>query len=467
MKKYYISALAVTVLTACGTLAPDYQRPVAPVPINALIQANVDQHGYNAVSIDWRGVMVEPKLQQLIALALVNNRDLRVAALTIEKTQAQYQIERSTLFPHINASASDNAALTPAELSTSGRRNVSHVYGVGLGFSAYELDFFGRVRNLKDQALEQYLGTEEAHRSLQISLVAQVATTYLTLEADQIHLSLAKDTLKTQQSTYEMDKRRFDLGAVSQIDLSQAQIAMEVARGDVARYTSIVAQDMNALSLLVGTSISDDLLTSSSLATLTAIHDLPTGLTSDLLQNRPDVLAAEHQLKAANANIGVARAAFFPSITLTSSLGTASTQLSGLFKSGSRTWQFAPQINLPIFDGGSNMANLNIAKADRGIYLAQYEKSVQSAFREVADALTEHGTLDEQLAVQQSSVDATELSFKLSEARFQKGIDSYLIVLDSQRSLYTAQHNLINLKLAYLTNRVALFKALGGSAAIE
>jgi multidrug efflux system outer membrane protein len=342
---------------------------------------------------------------------------------------------------------------------------VSHDYNVGLGFSSYELDFFGRIRSLKDQALEQYLGSEEAHRSTRISLIAQVASAYLTLAADQGHLSLAADTLMTQRSTYEMDKRRFELGAASQLDLSQAQTAVDTARGDVARYTSVVAQDMNALTLLAGTPITDDLLPSAPLTTINAVRDLPPGLPSDLLQNRPDILEAEHQLKAANANIGVARAAFFPSITLTSSLGTASSQLSGLFDSGSRTWLFAPQINLPIFDGGSNSANLKAAKADREIYLAQYEKAIQSAFREVADALADHGTLDEQVAAQQSLVDAMSLSFKLSDARFQKGVDSYLVVLDSQRSLYAAQHNLITLKLAQATNRVTLYKTLGGGAA--
>ncbi len=466
MNKYCLSIIATVILSGCGTLAPDYQRPAAPVsgnwPSGPAYATNAS--GQSAANVDWHDFVIDPKLQQLITLALANNRDLRVTALTIEKTQAQYQIVRATLFPHINATAGENASLTPASISPTGAGYVLHDYNVGLGFSSYELDFFGRVRNLKDQALEQYLSTEEAHRSTQISLIAQVATAYLTLAADQEHLSLATDTLKTQQATYAMDKRRFELGAASQLDLSQAQTAVETARGDAARYTSVVAQDLNALTLLAGTSVPSDLLPSSSLTTITALRDLPTGLPSDLLQNRPDIQEAEHQLKAANANIGVARAAFFPSITLTGSIGTASNQLSGLFDSGSRTWVFAPQLNLPIFDGGSNIANLKVAKADRGIYLAQYEKAIQSAFREVADALADHGTLDAQLAAQQSLVEATALSFKLSDARFQNGVDSYLVVLDSQRSLYTAQHSLINLKLAQATNLVTLYKALGGGA---
>jgi multidrug efflux system outer membrane protein len=466
MNKYYLSIIATAILTGCGTLAPDYQRPAPPVSNNwpSGPAYPVNANGQSVANVDWHDFVIDPKLQQLISLSLANNRDLRVTALTIEKTQAQYQIARSTLFPHINASASDTAALTPAELVSTGTRTVSHIYNVGLGFSAYELDFFGRVRSLKEQALEQYLSTEEAHRSTQISLIAQVASAYLTLAADQEHLSLATDTLKTQQVTYAMDKRRFELGAASQLDLSQAQTAVDTARGDAARYTSVVAQDINALTLLVGTPVPDDLLPSGSLTNIAAVRDLPTGLPSDLLQNRPDILEAEHQLKAANANIGAARAAFFPSITLTTSIGTSSAQLNGLFKSGSQAWQFAPQLSLPIFDGGSNLANLNVAKADRGIYLAQYEKAIQSAFREVADALADHGTLDAQLAAQQSLVDATALSFKLSDARFRNGVDSYLVVLDSQRSLYTAQHNLINLKLTQANNLVTLYKALGGGA---
>ena len=468
MNRFGLPLIAASFLAGCGTLAPDYQRPVPPVssnwPRTATYQAPASGQGQSAANIDWHNFIIDPKLQQLITLALANNRDLRVTALTIEKAQAQYQIERASLFPHINASAGENAALTPADLSSSGTRTVSHTYNVGLGFSAYELDFFGRVRSLKDQALEQYLSTEEAHRSTQISLIAQVATAYLTLAADQEHLSLAKDTLRTQKSTYAMNMRRFELGAASQLDLNQVQTAVDTARGDVARYTSIVAQDINALTLLVGSSASGELLPSASLTSITSVRDFPTGLPSELLQNRPDILEAEHQLKAANANIGVARAAFFPSISLTSTVGTASNQLNGLFKSGSRTWQFAPQLNLPIFDGGSSTANLKIAKADRGIYLAQYEKAIQSAFREVADALADHATLGEQVAAQRSLVDATVLSFKLSDARFQKGVDSYLIVLDSLRSQYTAQHNLINLKLAQENNLVTLYKALGGGA---
>ncbi len=457
---------AAALVAGCGALAPMYHRPDLPVPASwpSGPAYGAEPGGPAKAPVDWRDFIIDSKLQQVLAMALANNRDLRASALTIEKAQAQYQIQRSLLFPHINASAAEVGTLTPADLSVTGTREVLHEYSVGLGFSSYELDFFGRIRNLKDEALEQYLSTEEGHRSTQISMVAQVASTYLNLAADQEHLLLAENTLQNQQSAYALDKRRFELGIASQLDLSQAQSLLDSARGDVARYTSVVAQDLNALTLLSGASIPGELLPAR-LTKVTAVRELPSGLPSQLLQRRPDILEAEHQLKAANADIGVARAAFFPSITLSSSIGTASTQLSGLFKAGARTWLFAPQLNLPIFDGGSNSANLKVAQANRKIFLAQYEKAIQSAFREVADALADHGTLGTQVAAQQSLVDTTAQSLRLSLARYQQGVDSYLAVLDSQRSLYTAQHSLINLKLAQENNLLNLYKALGGGAA--
>jgi len=464
MRHYVLTLIAAAALAACTNLAPDYQRPAAPVaanwPTGPAYAGN--NGGHAAVNTDWHAFVLDPKLQQVTALALANNRDLRVAALTIEKAQAQFQIQGALLYPHIVASAADAGSLTPANLSLTGSRMVLHEYSVGLGFSSYELDLFGRIRNLKNEALEQYLSTEAAQRSTEISLIAQVVAAYLSLAADQEHLALSESTLKDQQATYAMDRRRFELGSASQLDLSQAQTAVDTARGDVARYISLVAQDMNALTLLAGSAIPPDLLPTLSLANFVAVQEPVSGLPSDLLQNRPDILEAEHQLKAANADIGVARAAFFPSITLTTSLGTASTQLSGLFQSSQRTWVFAPQVNLPIFDGGSNIANLKVSKANRAITLAQYEKAIQSAFREVADALADRGTLDAQLSAQESLVDATSQSFRLSTARYNQGIDSYLVVLDSERSLYASEHNLIALQLARQRNLVNFYKALGG-----
>jgi outer membrane protein, multidrug efflux system len=466
MKRSSLLIIVVGALAGCN-LAPEYQRPSLSVsnnwPDRVAQTANLSLEGQHAQSIAWQDFIVDGKLKQLISLALNNNRDLRAAAFAIEKAQAQYQIQRSNLFPHINATAGENASLTPNALSTTGAPFTSHVYSVGLGFSAYEIDFFGHVRNLKDQALELYLSTEEAHRSLEISLISEVASAYLTLGADQERLSLANETMKAQQTSFDLNKRRFEVGSISQMDLNQYETALDAARESVSNYTNLVAKDVNALTLLVGSTVPAELMPSRPLDSVTAIRELPVGLPSDLLENRPDILSAEHQLKAANANIGVARSAFFPSITLTGSVGRASVQMDGLFDAGSRAWAFSPQLNLPIFNDGSNTANLNAAKADREIYLAQYDKAIQSAFREVADTLADQSMISTQVAAQQSLVDATASKAKLTSARFDQGIDSYLTVLDANIALYTAQSNLVSLKLAQSASLITLYKALGGS----
>ena len=400
-------------------------------------------------------------------LALENNRDLRVAALNIERSRAQYQIQRSDLFPKVDANASGTFQRISEDFSGTGLATNLHQYNVGLGVSSYELDLFGRVRSLKDQALEQYLATGQARRSVQISLVSQVAATYLGLAADRERLQLAKDTLTNQQAYYRLVQSRYEAGISSALDLHQAQTSVDSARVDIARYTTLVAQDENALNLVVGSTIAADLLPPSLSETLTVLKDLSPGLTSDALLSRPDILQAESLLKGANANIGAARAAFFPRITLVSSIGLGSDDLGRLFKSGAFVWKFAPQISLPIFDAGSNQANLTVAQVDRDIAVAQYEKAIQSAFREVADALAQRGTIDDQLEAQRSLTDATSESYRLSQARYEKGVDSYLNVLDSQRSLYGAQQNLITARLARLTNLVTLYKVLGGGAGGE
>jgi multidrug efflux system outer membrane protein len=338
-------------------------------------------------------------------------------------------------------------------------------YSVGLGVSSYELDLFGRVRSLKDQALEQFLATEQARRSVQISLVSQIAVGYLTLAADLERLQLAKGTLTSQNSSYQLTRSRFEAGVSSALDLNQAQTSLDTARVDIARFTTLAAQDENALNLLVGSPVPAELLPSALSEALTAMKDVAPGLPSDVLLRRPDILQAEGQLKGVNANIGAARAAFFPRITLVSSIGFGSDDLAKLFVPGSFAWKFAPQITLPIFDGGSNRANLKVAEVDRDIAIAQYEKAIQTAFREVADALAQRGTIDEQIAAQQSLANATAESYRLSQARYEKGVDSYLSVLDSQRSTYSAQQNLIGVRLARLANLVTLYRVLGGGTA--
>ena len=460
-------ALGAQLCLACCTMAPKYVQPASPVsaawPTGASYKPNGVKPGQKpAVDIRWREFFVDAQLRKLIALALENNRDLRVAALNIERARALYQIKRSDLFPKVDASADANYQRIPAGLSSTGSTATVYQYNVGLGVSSYELDLFGRVRSLKDQALEQYLATEHARRSVQISLVSQVAATYLNLAADREHLQLAKQTLASQQSSYQLIRSRFEAGISSALDLHQAQTSVDTARVDIARYTTLVAQDENALNLVVGSPVASDLIPQKLSETLTALKEVTPGLPSDVLLHRPDILQAEGQLKGVNANIGAARAAFFPRITMVSSVGFGSEGLTNLFKPGSFAWQFAPQITLPIFDAGSNRANLNVAEVDRDIAVAQYEKTIQTAFQEVADALAQRGTIDDQVAAQQSLTEATGESYRLSQARYDKGVDSYLNTLDSQRSLYSAQQNLINIRLALLANQVTLYKVLGG-----
>ncbi|GAB7024833.1 AdeC/AdeK/OprM family multidrug efflux complex outer membrane factor [Geotalea toluenoxydans] len=464
----YLSLGALLWLSGCATtMAPEYSQPAAPVP-NAwpsgpaykVETAKADQKPL--AEIPWQEFFVEPQLQKLIALALDNNRDLRVSILNMERFRAQYQIRRADLFPNMDATAGATYQRIPEDFSATGKAATVHQYDVGLGVSSYEVDLFGRVRSLKDQALEQYLSTEQARRSVQISLVSQVATAYLTLASDLERLKLAKDTLANQQESFKLTKSRFDSGVSSALDLQQAQTSVDAARVDIARFTALTAQDVNALNLVVGASVPADLLPQTLTANLTALKDVAPGLPSDVLLNRPDILQAEFLLKGANANIGAARAVFFPRITLTSNVGFGSDELAGLFKGGAFTWGFAPRISVPIFEGGRNRANLKVAEVDRDIAVAQYEKAIQVAFREVADALAQRGTIDEQVAAQQSLTDATAESFRLSEARYERGVDSYLNVLDSQRSLYAAQQNLISARLIRLNNLVSLYKVLGG-----
>jgi multidrug efflux system outer membrane protein len=455
-------------LAGCATMVPKYFRPAAPVPTAwpdgpAYKAGTVAPSAKAVADIPWQEFFANPQLRKLITLALENNRDLRVAALNIERSRSQYQIQRSDLFPKVDANASGTFQRIAEDFSGTGLPMNIHQYNVGLGVSSYELDLFGRVRSLKDQALEQYLSTEQARASVQLSLVSQVAVTWLILAADREQLQLAKETLTNQNSSYQLTKRRYEAGISSALDLHQAQTSVDTARVDIARFTTLVAQDENALNLVVGLPVPVELLPATLSGMLTTLTDVPPGLPSDVLLRRPDILQAEKLLKGANANIGAARAAFFPRITLVSSVGLGSNDLAGLFSSGgSFVWKLAPQITLPIFDGGSNKANLKVAEVDRDIAVAHYEKAIQTAFREVADALAQRGTIDDQLAAQQSLTNATAENYRLSQARYEKGVDSYLQVLDSQRSLYGAQQNLISVRLVRLTNLTTLYKVLGG-----
>ncbi|WP_332671646.1 efflux transporter outer membrane subunit [Aromatoleum sp.] len=455
-----LAALSVAVLSACASMAPDYQRPALPVPDRFAADAAATT-ARPAREIGWRGFFTDPQLREVIDAALGNNRDLRIAVLNIERARGLYGIREADVLPTISAGASGTAQHIPETLSVNDRAGVSRQYSVALGVSAYELDLFGRVRSLRDAALQEYLASEDARRATQIGLVAEVARAYLQLAADQRRLELAQATLVSQRSSYELIRRRFELGVSSDLDLRQAQTTVDAARADVARFTGFVTADRNALALLAGIPMREawqpgDVLVAPTLA------ELPAGLPSDVLLRRPDVVQAERQLQAANANIGAARAAFYPRISLTASAGTASASLSELFSGGSGTWAFIPQISLPIFDHGRNRSGLQVAEAERDIGVAEYEQAIQVAFREVSDALGFRTTLADQLQAQTDLVGASEQVHRLSEARYESGVDDYLGVLDAQRALYAARQGRIAAELEQQLNLVTLYRALGG-----
>ncbi|MBN1829085.1 MAG: efflux transporter outer membrane subunit [Deltaproteobacteria bacterium] len=456
----------VAILGGCA-LVPEYTRPASPVPADwpggaAYHETKPAASAPTAGELPWKEFFTDGRLQKIIEMALNNNRGLRLAALNVEKAQAMYGIQRAELLPKADALGSWVRERVPADLSTTGSARTSERYDVNLGVSSWEIDFFGRIRSLKDRALEEYLATDQARRSAQILLVSAVANAYLALAADREALKLGDSTLETQETACKLIRKRYDAGLASNLDLRQAQSQVDIARGDVFRYRQLVAHDENALNLLVGSPVPQALLPTE-LEGASIPREMTPGMTSDILLQRPDVLAAEHRLRAAYANIGAARAAFFPRISLTTSIGTASADLSGLFDSGSGAWSFIPRISMPIFDPRTWSA-YRVTKVEREISVAQYEKTIQEAFREVADALAVRGTVDQRIEAQQSLIDAVSETYRLSNLRYTAGIDSYLSVLDAQRSLYSVQKGLIALRLVRVVNLVTLYKALGGGA---
>lgn len=457
MTKLMLRTLAVSAslfAAGCAVLEPR-DIELAPGVATHWPQAPVaNAAGLATADIGWRDFFTDPRLQEVIALALQNNRDLRVAMLNVDKARAQYRIQRADRLPALAA----NGQL----LRSGGDVPVSDQYSVDLGISGFELDLFGRVRNLSEAALQQYFVSAESRRAAQLTLVASVAQSWLNLAADGELLRVAESTLESYQSSLQLIEQRERLGAASALELSQSQTLLETARADVARFRGQVAQDRNALNLLVGQGVAANLLPDDFVPQISGLEPLPAGVPGDVLLRRPDVMAAEHQLLAGNANIGAARAAFFPSISLTGAIGSASNELSGLFNSGTRVWSFMPQLTLPIFQGGRLRANLGMATADRDIALAQYEKAIQSGFREVADALALEQALSEQRRAQQALLDAAQRAHDLSQARYDAGMDSFLVLLDARRTLYAARQSLVATQLAEQANRVTLYKVLGG-----
>ena len=464
MNKFLLLSAAVALMGGC-TLAPKYTRPAPPVPAAlpsgpAYGPTSAAEPAGAASSMPWQEFIADQRLQKVIAMALEGNRDLRLAALNVERARALYGVERAAVLPTVGVTASGGEQRVPGDLSATGRAMTTEQYSVNLGIASWEIDFFGRIRSLKAAALQQYLATEQARCGVQILLVSGVANAYLTLAADREILKLAQTTLETQQGVYDLVKRRCEGGLVPELDVHRARVQVDTARRDVARFTQQVARDENAMTLLVGSPVPDELMPAD-LGSVTPPKEISPGLSSDVLLHRPDILGAEAVLKAAHANIGAARAAFFPSISLTTTIGTASADLSGLFKSGSGTWSYAPQILLPIFNPQTWFA-ARVSRVDREIAIVQYEQAIQASFREVSDALAIRGSMDQEVSAQESLVqEVTEVS-RLSETRYAKGIDSYLGVLDAQRSMYAAQQVLVTLRLARVTNQVTLYTVLGG-----
>ncbi len=509
-----LACAAAALLAGCANLAPPYAPPALPVPSTlegqataaapatstAAASAPADAAAQDGARLPaWESFITDPRLRDVVARALTENRDLRVALLAIERARAQYGVSRADLLPTVAATGAGTRARTADDLTASGRSNTTGQYSAQVGFASYELDLFGRVRNLNYAALQEFLRVGENARSLRLSLIADVAGAWLTLDADARRLLLARETLRTREQSLAVSRQSRERGATSGLTLTQTQTTVDSARADAAAAAAQIAKDRNALQLLVGAPLPDTLLPPSAVeafalaATPTTMGTaadtapsaqagspdaarwqrptleaapllaVPAALPSSVLLRRPDIQAAERSLQGSYASIGAARAAFFPSITLTTSVGTASNALSGLFGSGNSTWSFAPQIRLPIFDAGRNQANLRVAEVARDTALAQYDKAVQTAFREAADALADRATLQERLQAQASLVANTQRALDLTLARWRLGADSYLAVLDAQRSLYAAQQTLLGLQLTEQTNRITLYKVLGGA----
>ncbi|MBI1451138.1 MULTISPECIES: multidrug efflux RND transporter AdeIJK outer membrane channel subunit AdeK [Acinetobacter] len=444
-----VSSLALA-LAACQSMRGP--EPVAQANIPQSYTASTS--GTSVAAQGYKDFFADQRLVQVLDLALANNRDLRTAALNIQRAQQQYQITANNQLPTIGASG--DVLRQDQGTGTQTR------YNVGLGVTAYELDFWGRVRSLKDNALDSYLATASARDATQIALIGQVAQAWLSYSFANANLKLADQTLKAQLESYNLNKKRFDVGIDSEVPVRQAQISVETARNDVANYKTQVAQAQNLLNLLVGEQVPESLLAKQRVTRITSNSTIGSGLPSELLNNRPDVRAAEYKLSAAGANIGAAKASLFPTISLTGNAGYASTDLGDLFKSGSFVWGVGPSINLPIFDWGTRKANIKISETDQQIALSDYEKSIQSAFREVNDALAVRKNIGDRLSAQKRLVDATNTTYKLSNARFRAGIDSYLTVLDAQRTSYASEQGLLLLEQANLNNQVELYKTLGG-----
>ncbi|WP_035611633.1 efflux transporter outer membrane subunit [Haloferula sp. BvORR071] len=457
MKTSRLILLSAALFTSCS-FEPALDKPgVEVVPVSF----SGNGQGSASATLNWQSFFTDPRLKKLVGMALENNRDLHIAALNVEQARAQYGISRSALFPSVDLSATGSRRRTPGSTVSGGTAVETRNYEVSVGVASYELDIFGRVRSLNHAALESYFASDAARVGVQISLVAEVAGQYFRERALLEQIDLSEQTLKSVSQTYDLMKTRLDAGDVSELDSRSVEVQVQTAKANLAAYRQQLSETHNALAFLIGGALPGNLPTGRSLEK-GVVAELKAGVPSELLTRRPDILEAEHQLKAANANIGAARAAFFPRITLTGGAGTTSRSLSDLFQNGSSAWSFAPQISVPIFDGGFNKANLDVAQVRKQIEVARYERTIQNAFREISDGLAARSGLEERISAYEGLVEAQQRRFDLANQRYTQGVDSYFEVLDAHQQLYSSRQILILLRLNRLTNTVGLYKALGG-----
>lgn len=456
-KTMSLATISAMMLSACQ-MAPELKDIELPVPDSYAVTGEQGQFA----DLQWQQFFNNTKLQALIEQTLIHNKDIKLAALNVQQVRGLYQIEDSALYPAIGFSASGTRQRLPAGLSSTGSANISESYSATVGMTAYELDLWGKVRNQSDQALQTLYASEQAQTSVKISLISELVNAWLNYAADKELLALANETLSSQQESLELMEKTYALGAASKLSLAQVQSTVATAKADIANYQRLLKRDKNALDLLVGKGVATDLLPEQSLDEVLNFPAVPVGMPSELLEQRPDIKAAEYRLLAANANIGVAKAAFFPSISLTANAGTASSDLDNLFSSGTGTWSFMPSINLPIFNMGRNQANLDVAETQQQVALTTYEQTIQQAFKEVSDALADREGYMQQLAALEELYESNQVTFKLSQARFEKGADSYLQVLDAQRNWVSAGQQLITGKQAFIASQISLYKAVGG-----
>ncbi|MDG3443518.1 efflux transporter outer membrane subunit [Nitrospirillum amazonense] len=455
------SLLALSLLAGCISLDPDYQRPAAPVPTawpQGAAYAPPASAATPVAETGWQDFFVDADLRAVVGQALDNNRDLRVAVQNVLAARAKYRVQEAAQLPTVNASASGSYSRTGAGSNRQETKSLSAAVGV----SAFEADLFGRVASLTRADLETYLAEEETARATRISLISEVASAYITYAADKSLLRIAQATMESAQHSADVTRKRLSNGVATRLDAAEADTVYQTARADVANYTTLVAQDLNALETLTGGPVDPAHLPDGIEGRTFTLAALPAGISTDVLLNRPDVLSAEHSLKSANANIGAARAAFFPTVSLTTAAGFASSAFGNLFQAQSQSLSFTPSVSVPIFDNGANQANLDYAKATQQAAVATYEKTIQTAFKEVANALARRGTIAEQLDAQQATVRSAQTSYDLSQARYKQGADSYLNALDAQRTLYSAQQTLVSVQLTDAGNLVTLYQVLGG-----